>query len=75
VFFFALSAVSVAAIVVLVGHLGEETTGLPVGPSFLQGAKGVGIGLFTVLALVGFLVGKAFVGERIVRALRRRRGR
>ena len=73
VLFFALSVLSVVVVVVLAVHFGEETTGLPVGSSFLKGARGVGIALFALLAIVSFFVGRAFVGDRIARAFRRRR--
>ena len=73
VLFLVLSLVSVAALAVLILNFGSDETGLPVSSSFLQGAKGFGIGFFAVLAVVTFLVGWSFVGERIVRSFRRRR--
>jgi hypothetical protein len=68
-----IALLSVVAIVVLAVHFGEESTGLPVGSSFLKGTRGIGIAFFALLALVGFFVGKAFVGDRLATALRRRR--
>jgi hypothetical protein len=76
VLFLALGAVFLFALITLIVHYNDPNTGLPIGEGLYKTSKGTGLAVFSVGALVFFLVGWAFAGSSIrkrLRALLRRR--
>ncbi|HEX9122161.1 MAG TPA: hypothetical protein VF984_02205 [Actinomycetota bacterium] len=63
----ALSALSVFATGALIAHFRDVESGFPAGPGVAQLAKGLGLILFPLLAVVTFLAGKFFTGLRLPR--------
>jgi hypothetical protein len=73
VVFAALAVVSVIGVIRLITSIGEPTRGFPTGTGFVQGARGLGLGLFSVATLVFSLVAWTLLAPRVRAALRRRR--
>jgi membrane-associated protease RseP (regulator of RpoE activity) len=76
VLFLVLGAVFLYALITLVVHYNDPNTGIPIGEGLYKTSKGFGLALFSVGALLFFLVGWAFAGSTIrrrARALLRRR--
>lgn len=75
---FAVSALSVFATGVIIAHFRDVESGFPAGPGVAQLAKGLGLVLFPLLAVVTFLAARELAGpwirERLRRARSARRG-
>src|ERR671936_107037 len=77
VVFLAFAGVFLYALITLIVHYNDPNTGVPIGEGLYKTSKGFGLAVFSVGALVFFLVGWALAGSSIrrrARALLRRRG-
>ena len=70
VLFLLLAVVSVYGLITLIVHFNEPNTGLPIGEGLYKTSKGTGLAVFSVGAVVFFLVGWTFAGSSIRRRVR-----
>ena len=78
VVFLGFAGVFLYALITLIVHYNDPNTGVPIGEGLYKTSKGFGLAVFSVGALVFFLVGWALAGSSIrrrARALLRRRSR
>jgi hypothetical protein len=68
-----LSALSVFATGVIIAHFRDEESGFPAGPGVAQLAKGLGLVLFPLLAVVTFLAARELAGPWLRERIRRSR--
>jgi hypothetical protein len=76
VLFLALGAVFLYALITLIVRYNDPNSGLPIGEGLYKTSKGTGLAVFSVGALLFFLVGWTFAGPSIrnrARSLFRRR--
>ncbi|MFB3738115.1 MAG: hypothetical protein ACE14W_04020 [Candidatus Velamenicoccus archaeovorus] len=71
-----LSGLSIGATAVIIAHFRDVESGFPAGPGVAQLAKGLGLILFPLLAVVTFLTARELLGPRLRGWIRRgpRRG-